>query len=430
MGGAPGSGLAKDAGAAVYTQGFEGCHRVTVPDRAADSPASPARERLPSLDVLRGVALAGILFANVLVFFGLVFLPPERVAALPGAEADRVVRFLERVLVEGKFYSIFSLLFGIGFGLQLARGGEAALTRFRRRLRILLAIGAIHAFLIWAGDILMLYALLGFTLPWFARKSGRELLRWVAILLAIPSALYAGALAVWMLAGSSPDPGTSGTAVPAGILAIFERMGTGGLKDAFIGNLIMVAGRWADLFATMRFPKVLGMFVLGLWSVRAGLALSPSSHRPLLVRWSLLGWGIGLPANLAAAWAAQHWPYVPPSGGGLLGVAMQAVGIPMLALGYAATVGLLVVDGRRLLMLFAPLGRMALTNYLMHSVICVVLSYGFGLGLWWRIGASTAMAIAAAIVAVQIPFSAWWLGRYRFGPVEWIWRRLTYGRPF
>lgn len=389
--------------------------------------AAPARERIPALDVLRGVAVAGILFANVLVFFGLVFLPAERAAALPTAEADGVVRFLEGALVEGKFYSIFSLLFGIGFGLQLARGDEAALPRFRRRLRILLAIGAVHAFLIWSGDILMLYALLGFTLPWFARKSDHELLRWVAILLAIPTVLYALVLGVWMLVGPAGAPASA--TMPAGILAIFERMGTGGIKDAFIGNLLMVAGRWADLFATMRFPKVLGMFVLGLWAVRAGIALHPSAHRPLLVRWSLLGLGVGLPANLAAAWAAEHWAYLPPSAGALLGVALQAVGFPMLALGYAATIGLLVGDGRRLLLLFVPLGRMALTNYLMHSVICVVLSYGFGLGLWWRIGASTAVAIAAAIIVVQIPLSAWWLSRYRFGPVEWIWRRLTYAGP-
>src|SRR5687767_3595794 len=179
---------------------------------------APARERIPALDVLRGIAVAGILFANVLVFFGLVFLPAERAAALPTAEADVVVRFLDRVLVEGKFYSIFSLLFGIGFGLQLARGGEQALPRFRRRLRILLVIGAVHAFLIWSGDILMLYALLGFTLPWFARKSDRELLRWVAILLAIPTLLYAAALGVWTLVGPGTAPAAA--AMPAGILAI------------------------------------------------------------------------------------------------------------------------------------------------------------------------------------------------------------------
>ncbi len=204
---------------------------------------------------------------------------------------------------------------------------------------------------------------------------------------------------------------------------------TRGLRDAIKGNLVFVAIRWADLFATVRFPKVLGMFVLGLWTVRAGIAQSPAGHRATLVRWSLLGWSVGLPANSIAALALLRWPYLPPSAGGLLGVVMQAVGVPMLAIGYAATVALLVVDGRRLITLFAPVGRMALTNYLMHSIVCVVLSYGFGFGLWWRIGASSAMLIAAAIIAVQIPLSAWWLSRYRFGPVEWIWRRLTYGQP-
>jgi uncharacterized protein len=396
---------------------------------AAEVAASPVRERIQALDVVRGVAVAGILLANVLVFFGLTFLPPERAAAFSTVAADRVALFIEHVFVEGKFYSVFSLLFGIGFGLQLARGGDAALPRFKRRLRILLAIGAVHAFLIWAGDILMLYALLGFTMPWFARKSNRELLRWTVILLAVPTALYVIAVALSLALGSGSGQASPGSGMPPNILAIFERFGTGGIKDAFIGNLVFFAGRWADLFFTVRFPKVLGMFVLGLWTVRTGVALSPSSHRATLVRWSVLGWGFGLPANIIATWAFENWPYIPPSIGGLLGVAMQAVGIPMLAIGYAASVTLLVVDGRRFIAVFAPVGRMALTNYLMHSVICVVLSYGFGFGLWWQIGASKAMGIAVAIIVLQIPLSAWWLSRFRFGPVEWIWRRLTYSRP-
>ena len=404
---------------------------ASLPDghSAAVTSPLPAHERIQALDTLRGVAVAGILLANVLVFFGLFVIPPDRAAALPTVAADRVALFLEHVFVDGKFYSVFSLLFGIGFGVQLSRGGAAALPRFKRRLRILLAIGAIHAFLIWAGDILMLYALLGFTMPWFARKSNRELVRWTVILLAVPTALYVVALGVWTVVGSGAAQKAPGPGMPQKMLAFFEALGTGGFKDAFIGNLVFLGGRWADLFASVRFPKVLGMFVLGLWTVRTGLALSPSTHRATLVRWSLLGWGVGLPANVIAAWTLEHWPYLPPSVGALLGVAMQGVGVPMLALGYAATVGLLVVDGRRFVTVFAPVGRMALTNYLMHSIICVVLSYGFGFALWWRVGASTAMGIAAAIIALQIPLSAWWLSRYRFGPVEWIWRRLTYGRP-
>jgi uncharacterized protein len=395
----------------------------------ADGATSPVRERIQALDVLRGVAVAGILLANVLVFFGLFAMPPARAAALPSVAADNVALFLDKVFVDGKFYSVFSLLFGIGFGVQLVRGGEAALPRFKRRLRILLAIGAVHASLIWAGDILMLYALLGFTMPWFARKSNRELLRWTVILLAVPTVLYVVALTVWTIVGSGPVQSPVDMAPPAKILAYFEAIGTGGVKDALIGNLVFLGARWADLLVTVRFPKVLGMFVLGLWTVRTGLALSPADHRATLVRWSMLGWGIGLPANLIAAWSLHHWPYLLPSLGGLLGVVMQAVGVPMLALGYAATIGLLVVDGRRFITVFGPVGRMALTNYLMHSIICVVLSYGFGLGLWWQLGASRAMGIAAVILLIQIPLSAWWLSRFRFGPAEWVWRRLTYGQP-
>jgi len=206
-------------------------------------------------------------------------------------------------------------------------------------------------------------------------------------------------------------------------------MGTGGIVDALIGNLIFVVGRWADLFVTMRFPKVLGMFVLGLWAVRHGLALNPAAHRATLVRWRALGWAIGLPANLIAAWAFSQVPYLPPSPIGLVGVAGQAIGFPMLAIGYAATIALLVVDGRSWISMFAPVGKMALTNYLMHSIVCVILSYGFGFGLWWRIGTATAMAIALVIIAVQIPLSAWWLRHYQFGPMEWVWRRLTYRQP-
>ena len=405
-------------------------HREPPPFRPGHMESSDRTlERIAALDVVRGFAVAGILFANVLTFFGIFALPDERASALSTAEADRIAVFLEHAFISGKFYSIFSLLFGIGFGLQLARGGDAALPRFNRRLRILLAIGAIHAVFVWAGDILMLYALLGFTLPWFARKSDRDLVRWALLLLVSPTALYLLALAIRLIVAGSAPPTPGDTGVPPQIVAILERVGTGGVLDAFIGNALLLVGRWMDLFATVRFPKVLGMFVLGLWLARRGIALSPSSHRDLISRWMRFGLAIGLPTNLVAAWAIDRWPYLPPSIGGLVSVVTQAIGIPMLALGYAATIALLIIDGRRMVTVFAPVGRMALTNYLMHSVVCVTLSYGFGFGLWWRIGASTAMAIAAAIVLAQIPLSAWWLTRARFGPIEWIWRRLTYRQP-
>ena len=404
---------------------------VSAGSRDSADVGAPARRRILALDVLRGFAVGGILVANVEVFFGLMFMPAAQAAALPTFQADRIAMFLEHVLIEGKFYSIFSLLFGIGFGLQLARAGEAAVPLFRRRLRILLAIGAVHAFLIWAGDILMLYALLGLLMPWFARKSDRSLLRWTAGLLATPTILYIVTLGIWYVAAGTPaaPPPGDGPGIPPDILERLLAMGTGGFADAFIGNLLFVVGRWADLFVSMRFPKVLGMFVLGLWAVRHGIVSEPGAHRDLLVRWRRLGLLIGLPANLLAAWAFLHWPYMPPSAGALMGVAGQAIGFPMLAIGYACTVALWVIDGRQLILRMAPVGKMALSNYLMHSIVCVTLSYGFGLGLWMRVGALAVTGIALAIVLVQIPISTWWLGHYRYGPAEWIWRRLTYRQP-
>ena len=297
---------------------------------------------------------------------------------------------------------------------------------------VLVGIGFVHAFLIWAGDILLLYALLGFSLPWFARRSDRSLLRWTAGLLATPTLLYIVGLAAWMAFGppGSAEAVPSGPAedIPPEILARINAVGTGGFADALIGNLIFLVGRWIDLFVTVRFPKVLGMFVLGLWVVRQGIAADPAAHRPLLRKCRALGLGLGLPLNLAGAWALSVWPYLPPSPGALLGVACQAVGIPLLALGYASTIALAVADGRRTLTHFAPVGRMALTNYLTHSIVCVTLSYGFGLGLWGRIGATQAWGIAVLIVLLQIPVSRWWLSSHRYGPMEWVWRRLTYGQ--
>ena len=374
--------------------------------------------------------MGGILLANTLVFFGLFLIPPERAAAIGFPALDRLVELAGHVFVEGKFYSIFSLLFGIGFGLQLARGGDAAVPRFRRRLRMLLIIGAVHALLIWAGDILLLYALLGFTMPWFAKKDDRALLRWTVGLLATPTVLYVVAVMAWTLAGGPPAaPASAESGIPPEMLTRIEAMGTGGLGDAFIGNLLLFVGRWADLFVSMRFPKVLGMFVLGLWVLRQGIASDLDAHRILLRRWRALGWAIGLPANMIAVWAFSEWPYLPPSIGGLIGVTMQAVGIPLLAIGYACTIALALTPMPRVLGAFAPVGRMALTNYLMHSVVCVTLSYGFGFGLWWQIGAATAWAVALAIVGLQIPLSRQWLASFQYGPAEWIWRRLTYSTP-
>jgi uncharacterized protein len=230
-------------------------------------------------------------------------------------------------------------------------------------------------------------------------------------------------------AGSAAHGDAGGGGLPPVVFERLEAMGRGSAGDALIGNLVFFVGRWIDLVITVRFPKVLGMFVLGLWLVRRGIAASPEAHRHVLLAWTRIGLGVGLPASLLAVLAHERWPYFPPSTGGVLGVMLSGIGVPLLALGYASALTLLVVDGRRWVQPLAPVGRMALTNYVTHSVVCVILSYGFGFGLWWRVGAATAMAIALVIFAVQVPLSAWWLSRHDQGPLESLWRRWTYGAP-
>lgn len=153
--------------------------------------AMPVRkkERFAILDILRGFALVGIAVANFPEFALFTFLKPDAVAAMPTAGADRWVRFLQYVFVDGKFYTIFSLLFGIGFSIIISnamRRGASGFRIFYRRMAILLGFGFVHLMFIWSGDILMLYALMGMLLPLFRNCSDRTLLSWAAVLLFVP----------------------------------------------------------------------------------------------------------------------------------------------------------------------------------------------------------------------------------------------------
>lgn len=406
----------------------------TLPTTGDSHRPVAADRRLHVLDVLRGFALLGILLANVLVFSGL-FLA-ARVGAPEPTPLDEAASFAIEVFVHAKFYSLFSFLFGVGFFVFLSRAeakGVAARQLFRRRLWLLLAIGLIHAMLLWAGDILTLYALLGFALIPFSGRSSRTLLAWAAGLLALPVLVYA---LMWM--GGMPDTLAPPPAAPGNAESGLDLVGRmiagfrGDYFDVLLANLIQLAGRWVDLFVTIRPPKVLGMFVLGLWVGQRGIANDLDAHVGLLRRVAAWGLGLGLPLNVLAAWLATDGvPYLPGSPLGMAEVVLATVGVPLLALGYAAGIVLLMrsVSVSRVLMVFAPVGQMALTNYLLQTVACMFVFYGIGFGLYGEVGTATAAGIALLIFALQVPLSLWWLGRYRFGPVEWLWRRMTYRTP-
>lgn len=400
--------------------------------RAAAPLDAPVRntERIEALDILRGFALFGILLANVMVFSGVVW--QGRLPGLEPSGLDWSVYYLLEVLLHGKFYSIFSILFGIGFYVFYSRAeqrGPGASRLFARRLTILLAIGLVHALLLWAGDILVLYALLGFVLLLFTRCQNRTLLYWIVGLLVLKVAIHALMWASGMqhpLAGRGP-PADGGASIFERIIQGYQ----GGYPGILEANGYQVYGRWVMLFVTLRPLSVLAMFLIGMWIGRVGLAARLGEHRHWLDRTALIGLGLGLPLNILwAILANDAHPDLPGSPMQMIEVVLGAFAVPLLALGYMAAIArlMLTVRGPGWLRGFAPVGRMALTNYLLQTVCCIAIFYGAGLGFYGTVGHGMAVLLVIPVFIGQALLSAWWLSQFQYGPMEWLWRSLTYGK--
>ena len=398
----------------------------------SESQISPisSQERIEILDVLRGLAIGGILIGNMQWFSGYGMMP-ESLAA-NGAFADRVTHFLVHFFVEGKFYSIFSFLFGFGFALQIARAeerGDRDASLFKRRLFWLLVIGLLHAYLLWAGDILSIYAVMGFLLILFRRKTDESLLKWAFALLAIPILTYI-LLYILFVAFVPPE---AIARFDAGKLDFWNQAVQKVRQSNYLQiitdfNLNYIVGRYAGLIFEMRLPKILAMFLLGFYAYRRGFFQNLSNHQPFIRRVLVYGLVLGLIGNIAFAWLAGHEAVIPPTPAGIIGVISYAFGVPALAFFFIALVATLWQEAawRRGLAFLAPVGQMALTNYLLQTVICVFIFYGYGFGQYGKFGATAATLTALAIFLFQILLSALWLKYFNYGPMEWIWRQLTY----
>lgn len=396
---------------------------------SADSVGPIAQtERIDAVDVLRGLAVGGILIGNVQWFSGYGMMPPSLAAAAP--ISDQITHFLVHFFIEGKFYSIFSLLFGFGFALQIARGeerGDTKATLFKRRLFWLLVIGLLHAYLLWAGDILSIYALVGFVLLLFRRKSDSSLLKWAFWLMVVPVISYAVIYGLFV-AFVPPDAMAE---LESGIAGRWQSSIDQVTQSSFLSimtgyNLEYIVGRYMGLIIGMRLPKILAMFLLGLYAYRRGVFHDPIAHRPFIKKVFVYSSIIGLAGNVIFALLAGNESPFPPSPGAVVGVLAYAFGVPALAIAIASLVLLIWPTRKSVLSIFAPVGRMALTNYIMQTVICVIIFYGYGFGLFGSFGALYATLTALAIFAFQIVVSHLWLSQFKYGPLEWIWRQLTY----
>jgi uncharacterized protein len=385
-------------------------------------------DRIGEVDIIRGFALFGVLWMNVLGM-GEFLVPQDRIHGLTGFQTlETVVAFASHLIMSGKAQALFSMLFGFGFAIMMDRIGQRGANGtqiYLRRLTVLLVVGLAHVLLLWMGDILNAYAAMGFLLL-LTRKWPGKLLLGVGVVLAciLPGLVllyYQLAfpnvpppfVAVFEAGAASRWPIVMGHDYPAFVAAMFR-----GTFFEFYGQPIAIS----------YLGWILGRFMIGSWIFRQGWLQAPGRH---LTGLSIAA-AVFIPAGLLLsvlrplmkALALQPMPWAQSIFRGLNPVAEV-----ILALGYGALIILLcqLPAVRRFFSGLGAVGQMALTNYLTQSVFFFVFLYGFGFGLLPWMGATLSLVFSAAVFGLQIFFSRWWLGRYAYGPAEWLWRWATYG---
>lgn len=390
------------------------------------APVQPA-ERINEIDIVRGLALFGILMVNMSFFKAPVYL--ERLPSNYPAGIEQISAWFIQLFFEGKFYAIFSFLFGLGFYIFMERVMEKGLELvplYRRRLFALLIFGLAHLVFFWSGDILLIYALGGFILLGFRNKSFQSIRKWIIglffVTLVLNSLIYIAKGVGEVLAGPEYE-------------AMMSEMLAGAMAAYTEGSFFeLVAFRMANevpyviISIIAWIPAVLAFFLCGLYTGKLGIFKNLQQNITLLKRVRKWGFFVGALILLLFIFAETGiWPLDP------------LLRLPLLpALNYAASLfifpayiaaWLLAVQGgffKRLLGPVAAAGRMALTNYLSQTLICVLLFYGFGLGLYGRVSLAEGILITLGIYFVQIIWSNLWLKKFKYGPMEWFWRLLTY----
>ncbi|WP_338244221.1 DUF418 domain-containing protein [Aurantiacibacter hainanensis] len=330
------------------------------------------------------------------------------------------------VFVSDKANTLFAFLFGLGFWVQMqrleSRGAQFARI-YQRRLAVLLCFGLINLLLIWPWDILNLYAITGFILFALRGLSARAMLIW-GLGLALLGKPIIQHVTDWL-----------GIVEPADKLA-FGEAAIAVRQDAYINGSYF---DWVEVTASLVYYDwianglivawilyALGRFLVGAYVARRGWIQRSGELLPQMRRICIIALPLGLAMETLRV-MLEDGEVAPP----WVADTLHVVGVPILDLGYVTGMILLYHSARfgKIAAMFAPVGRMALTNYLVQGVFIGAILYGFhgGLALSGQIEPKAVLALCFGFFALQIGISHWWLGRYRFGPMEWLWRTLTYG---
>jgi len=391
------------------------------------------QERIEAIDILRGVAILGILIVNM----GLFSLPE----GLPAHQlwpnmVDRTVEKLILFFAQEKFKTLFSFLFGLGLAVQMMRAearGARFLPFYLRRLSVLFLIGVAHFLLLWDGDILHNYAVDGFILLLFRGRSLKTLLVWAGIFLCIPLLFFGLTTCYSITRQVNPQVMNwkSFEDHPAETQKAIEDTRRIYSHGTYV-EMIQFRARDlpGDTLPGINDSYILGIFLLGLYAGRRGIFHDVSAHLPFIRR--VQGWGlmVGVAGNAAFAVGGSFDPS-PTSVTQNVGRMCLLFAAPAMGFFYASTIILLTQHEawRRRLAPLAAVGRMALSNYLLQSLICTMIFYSYGLALFCKVSPSLGLLLTIIIWLIQIPLSVWWMRRFQFGPIEWLWRSLTYWQP-
>ncbi|MDO6449279.1 DUF418 domain-containing protein [Oceanobacillus sp. FSL W7-1304] len=382
-----------------------------------DINAAPTKEknRLAAIDAARGFAIFGIFIVNIGAFSAPYFIYGGATAVW-NSTADRYTQALIDMFFQASFYTLFSLLFG--FGIQLLKDRlverNIRVSRFlAKRLTILVGFGVIHAFAIWHGDILLSYGLIGLLLLLFLKASNTSLLAWGA-------ALLGGSVGLLSLAlyGTRSALGGSNQLAITQAITSYQSESLITIWEQNYNDWMNSNGGIGFFFLIM---VLLPLFLFGMYIARKRWLHEPEKHKTILRKlWlvSLIGF-IGLKIGPYLVGNPLWISYLQDNVGGTFSAIFYIISITFIAQRKI---------GQKIIQPFAAVGRMALTNYLMQSIICFILFYGIGFGLYGSIRPLAGVGMVLVVFIGQIFLSNWWLRRFRFGPFEWLWRSLTYGK--
>ncbi|MDF1573840.1 MAG: DUF418 domain-containing protein [Bacteroidales bacterium] len=387
-------------------------------------------DRIVSIDMLRGIAVLGILIMNIQHFSmpAAAYINPTAFGDLRGM--NLWIWILSHMLASGKFLSIFSMLFGAGILLFTGRAelkGFSSAELHYRRMGWLLLFGMMHSYLLWSGDILVSYSLCGMLVFLFRNKAASTLLYLAFAFFLVPMLLdlfFVWSLPYWPpeVLRSTMDKWSPGTEVLNHHLEVYRSAWLKQMELRVPGSIFMQTG----YFLMRPFWRITGLMLLGMslfkWEVLTR-GRSSGFYKKMIIYGLLTGYlltGLGVYLNFRKHWAMEFSMFP--------GAQFNYMGSVAVALGYVGVVMLFSKSGgfRKIKEAISAVGRMAFSNYILMTLICTLLFYGYGLGLYGSVERKYQILIVLAIWSLVLIISPLWLKYFRFGPLELIWRRLTY----